>query len=299
MSVHRRHNLRLTRPGLGRSSTSATLTESQAKRPAAVRCPESPEFVEATRRRQRFAVRPLRQNSSSREEVVVSRRSIKVILGVCLVGLGLGRRGTRDSQARKGPTSGGVVQACYDVSSGALRLVGSPTECTGRENSISWNQTGAVGPVGPMGEPGPAGPAGPAGRRGPAGTIAVRVQGNGPIDLSGLLTLEQKLLIKTLTRLKKIEQKLDAVGGKLAGLDEALQRVSGIRQTAPVRELHRDRDWDQQSVGGNVPAASSASSSRCRATTLTQRPRVREPRDGSQPPTSATSRASRSGRAAN
>ncbi len=149
----------------------------------------------------------------------MSRRSAKVILGVCLVGLGLFGAGLALAGGR-GLSSGEVVQACYEVSSGALRLVDSPAECTPRENSISWNKAGVAGPAGPMGVPGQAGPVGSAGKRGPAGTVAVRVQGNGGINLSGLLTLEQKLLIKTLARLKKIEQKLDAVNGKIDGLDE-------------------------------------------------------------------------------
>jgi Collagen triple helix repeat (20 copies) len=83
-----------------------------------------------------------------------------------------------------------VIQACADIKTGALRIAGSAEDCTHKEISIQWNQTGPqgltgpVGPAGPLGPqglqgiPGPAGPAGPAGAQGiqgPAGVGAIQV----------------------------------------------------------------------------------------------------------------------------
>jgi pentapeptide repeat protein len=61
------------------------------------------------------------------------------------------------------PSPNGVVDGCYDKSSGDLRIIDpSTTTCTHKELPISWNQIGPSGPAGPPGNPGPAGPPGPA-----------------------------------------------------------------------------------------------------------------------------------------
>lgn len=56
------------------------------------------------------------------------------------------------------PDSNGLINACYDNATGAVRLVDAPGNCakTG-ETGISWNQTG---PPGPPGSPGATGPPG-------------------------------------------------------------------------------------------------------------------------------------------
>ena len=100
-----------------------------------------------------------------------------------------------------------VIQGCYSNSTGNLRIASS---CERSETAVSWNQDGPAGPTGPPGPAGQAGAvgpagatgkAGPAGPRGEAGSIRVKIPAGGKptIKLEGLLTLEQTLLIKTLS----------------------------------------------------------------------------------------------------
>jgi hypothetical protein len=118
-----------------------------------------------------------------------------------------------------------VIQGCYSNSTGNLRVASS---CERSETAISWNQDGPIGPAGLAGPAGQAGAAGPAGKAGPAGprgeTGLVRVKipagGKPTIKLEGLLTLEQTLLIKTLSRLAKLEKKLDAQTTQLAAMEK-------------------------------------------------------------------------------
>lgn len=69
--------------------------------------------------------------------------------------------------AAANPDSGGVINACYKTSTGALRTVDADTACRADEKPLAWNQTGpqgvpgADGRDGQDGAPGPAGPAGP------------------------------------------------------------------------------------------------------------------------------------------
>jgi hypothetical protein len=118
-----------------------------------------------------------------------------------------------------------VIQGCYSNSTGTLRVASS---CDRSETAISWNQDGPSGPAGPagpagqVGAAGPAGPAGPAGARGETGLIRVKIPAGakGTIKLEGLLTLEQQLLIKALSRLTKIDKKLDAQAARLAAMEK-------------------------------------------------------------------------------
>jgi len=90
----------------------------------------------------------------------------------------------------------GVIRACVDDKSGAMRFIGPFGSCKRGETLVGWNNwgpqgargpeggrgprgasgaaglrglTGLSGPMGPMGPSGPEGPAGPAGPMGPAG----------------------------------------------------------------------------------------------------------------------------------
>ena len=132
-----------------------------------------------------------------------------------------------------------VIQGCYSNSTGNLRVASS---CERSETAISWNQEGTAGPAGPAGpagQPGAVGPAGPAGRAGPAGPrgetglIKVKIPpgGKATIKLEGLLTLEQNLLIKTLTRLAKIEKKLDAQTTRLAAIEKKADAAAKYAHT--------------------------------------------------------------------
>jgi len=82
------------------------------------------------------------------------------------------------------PGAGGVINGCYNATTGVLRVVDDGTPCRTGENAISWNQVGPPGPPGPQGpqgsqgprgeqgipgEPGAAGSQGPQGLQGPQG----------------------------------------------------------------------------------------------------------------------------------
>ena len=54
------------------------------------------------------------------------------------------------------PDGSGVFNACYDNTTGAVRLVNKqPGDCAGTETGASWSQTGPAGPRGPVGPRGP------------------------------------------------------------------------------------------------------------------------------------------------
>lgn len=70
----------------------------------------------------------------------------------------------------------GVVHACYDKSSGRVRLVDNKG-CQDDERKVTWSVRGPEGPrgeVGPKAADGPAGPAGPKGETGAAGPVGER-----------------------------------------------------------------------------------------------------------------------------
>jgi Collagen triple helix repeat (20 copies) len=62
------------------------------------------------------------------------------------------------------PSSSGVVNGCYNKTSGALRVIDpAAANCSNGESPLNWNQTG------PQGLQGPQGPAGPKGDKGDKG----------------------------------------------------------------------------------------------------------------------------------
>jgi len=65
-----------------------------------------------------------------------------------------------------------VINACYHIQNGQLRIVAQASDCNPSELFISWNSTGpagATGPQGPQGEPGPQGQPGEPGSDGATG----------------------------------------------------------------------------------------------------------------------------------
>jgi len=85
------------------------------------------------------------------------------------------------------PGPGGVISACYQRSTGKLRVI-DPTSarhsmraCHPDEVPLQWNQSGGVGSQGPAG---PAGPQGPAGATGPAGPVGP-TGATGPVGPAG------------------------------------------------------------------------------------------------------------------
>jgi len=76
------------------------------------------------------------------------------------------------------PDSAGLIDACYAITGGQLRVIdtASTTTCAAGQLSLEWNQAGVTGPTGTTGASGtsrggrgPAGPRGTAGATGPKG----------------------------------------------------------------------------------------------------------------------------------
>ena len=55
------------------------------------------------------------------------------------------------------PGQDGTISACYERGDGRLRVVADPSECTRKEQTLSWNQRGPQGETGPRGAQGPRG----------------------------------------------------------------------------------------------------------------------------------------------
>jgi type VI secretion system secreted protein Hcp len=55
------------------------------------------------------------------------------------------------------PDAGGVINGCYNSTTGALRVIDTAVtpSCASGEIALNWNQTGPRGPAGPVGPPGP------------------------------------------------------------------------------------------------------------------------------------------------
>jgi hypothetical protein len=77
------------------------------------------------------------------------------------------------------PGPDGRINGCYDVKSGALRVISEGEQCKKDELDIFWNQTGPAGQTGATGPAGPTGATGPAGPAGAGGLSSLD-------DLSGL-----------------------------------------------------------------------------------------------------------------
>jgi hypothetical protein len=144
-----------------------------------------------------------------RPSLKVIARTLPLFIGVILAVSGVSyAAGTRTAA---------TINACYNTSTGALRIDAS---CGRGESAIAWNQDGPQGPAGPQGAAGSQGPAGPAGQRGPAGPrgkagrVTFKVEGGSP-KIGNLLTLEQSLLLKILIRQAKLDKKVVALDKKL------------------------------------------------------------------------------------
>ena len=100
------------------------------------------------------------------------------------------------------PASNGVISACYNTSSGSLRVIDTDVAtgtrgrtvplCKSNESLLTWSQTGPQGPIGLagpqgiQGPPGPIGPAGPIGPIGPAGAAGGHAYFNFALFVGGL-----------------------------------------------------------------------------------------------------------------
>jgi hypothetical protein len=78
-----------------------------------------------------------------------------------------------------------VIHACYNKTTGGVRIVPAVTDCHTNEQAVSWNEEGPAGPVGPAG---PAGPKGATGATGPAGAPGATTVPANVTALSGALS---------------------------------------------------------------------------------------------------------------
>ena len=88
-----------------------------------------------------------------------------------------------------------LIHACV-ASSGAIRIVGPNTVCTGKDSALDWNiqgPKGPIGPIGPQGEQGPQGLPGEQGQMGPQGL-------QGPAGISGLVVVSNTVESNPLDR---------------------------------------------------------------------------------------------------
>jgi Collagen triple helix repeat (20 copies) len=85
------------------------------------------------------------------------------------------------------PNAAGVYSGCYQVASGALRLVPGTVRCRGSERRVRWSQRGPKGPAGAEGPQGQPGAQGLQGAQGPSGSQGVRGSTGlqGPIGPAG------------------------------------------------------------------------------------------------------------------
>lgn len=75
------------------------------------------------------------------------------------------------------PAPDGRIFGCYNITTGALRVIVPMDRCLNHESQIDWNQTGpagAAGPQGPAGEIGAQGPTGATGAQGPTGATGAQ-----------------------------------------------------------------------------------------------------------------------------
>lgn len=66
-----------------------------------------------------------------------------------------------------------VIHACYNKTTGGIRIVPLVTDCHSNEQAVSWNEEGPAGPPGPAGPKGATGATGPAGPAGAPGGASV------------------------------------------------------------------------------------------------------------------------------
>ena len=87
------------------------------------------------------------------------------------------------------PDSNGVIHACYNSDSGALRVFGKSKDlqqCNASEKALDWSQTGATGQIGATGPTGPSGSIGATGATGPTGATGQGATGaTGPTGATG------------------------------------------------------------------------------------------------------------------
>src|SRR3970040_1310908 len=63
--------------------------------------------------------------------------------------------GAPDTRSSTGiPNGRGVYKGCYEIVTGAVRLIRGPKGCRAVERRVTWNRRGQRGPVGPEGPQG-------------------------------------------------------------------------------------------------------------------------------------------------
>ena len=120
-------------------------------------------------------------NRGNEMRIFRPRRVLPVLACVLVAGVGVAYAAV--------PSSGGVINGCYEKRSGILRVIDAEAgkSCLSFELPISWNQAGPKGEQGPAGPPGATGDVGPAGPPGPQGEQGLRGEtgATGPQGPSG------------------------------------------------------------------------------------------------------------------
>lgn len=160
------------------------------------------------------------------------------------------------------PDSSGVIHACYNKSSGALRVIdpsaGRPCAPTG-ETALTFNQQGQAGAAGPAGATGSAGAAGPPGAGGPAGSTGAP-GARGPKGRAGTVSVKAKGRSVTqtnlvLARLSKLEKKLESVSDKVGDVWTTVHYNKGYLKahhaaSAKQTALQQTCEWLTTAVEG-------------------------------------------------
>jgi hypothetical protein len=154
------------------------------------------------------------------------------------------------------PDPGGVIHACYNNSTGALRVIdpssGRPCAPTG-ETALTFNQQGQAGAAGPAGSSGPPGAAGPAGPTGAPGARGAKGRsGTVSIKAKGRSVTQTNLVLK---RLANLEKKIDAVSTKLGDVWTTVHYNKGYLQahhaaSAKEGSLQQTCEWLTTAVEG-------------------------------------------------
>jgi hypothetical protein len=112
-------------------------------------------------------------DSFARLAARVSRQLLTAVVASALTAVGVAYATSSFTQRAASPL--GIIQACAQKTTGALRMVSSSSACHLTENYVFWNVQGPSGPSGasgtsgPQGDPGPSGPSGESGPSGPQG----------------------------------------------------------------------------------------------------------------------------------
>src|SRR5262245_46115729 len=138
--------------------------------------------------------------SSRRKEPIMSipiRAAARWAVAMLVVAVSAPSAGAAEPNADHG-----VIRACVNEHTGAVRIVDDDDDCRPRERVLTWARRGPAGPGGPAGQEGPTGPQGPQGVPGPPGEACSQppapgsqVIGQVTVTFSGMQTTSDVLAV--------------------------------------------------------------------------------------------------------